>query len=86
MAALKRLSNKYTFPQYTILFSDNIAKHYQPIVYSHECLSGPPEAVYYGILSKEETKELCIQYFSFGGINNVIWLPIDMTDICIPQG
>jgi hypothetical protein len=63
---LKRLSSKYTFPQYTVLFSENIAKCYQPIVYSYECLSGPPEAVYYRILAKEETKEeLCIQCFFF---------------------
>ena len=64
---LKRtLSSKYAIPQYTVLFSENIAKRYRPIVYSHECLSGPPEAVYYRILSKEEeTKELCVQYFFF---------------------
>jgi hypothetical protein len=65
----KRLSSKYAFTRYTVLFSDNIAKRYQPIVYSHKCLSRTPEAVYYTILSKEEeTKELCIQYFSFGDI------------------
>jgi len=62
---LKRSKSKYAFPKYSLLFSDTLAQNYEPVVYSHECLSGPPEAAYYRILAKEMTKELCIQYFFF---------------------
>jgi hypothetical protein len=62
---LKKSKSKYAFPKYSLLFSETIAKNYEPIIYSHECLSGSPKAVYYRILAKEKTKELCIQYFFF---------------------
>src|SRR5262245_37191776 len=62
---LEKLRSKYALPRHSSLFSDKLAKEYEPILYSHECLSGPPEAVYYRILSKETTKELCLQYFFF---------------------
>jgi hypothetical protein len=62
---LEKSKSKYAFPKYDLLFLENLAKRYEPMIYSHECLSGPPEAVYYRILAKETTKELCIQYFFF---------------------
>ena len=62
---LEKSRSKYALPKYSLLFSDDLAKKYVPIIYSHECLSGPPEAVYYRILSKITTKELCLQYFFF---------------------
>jgi hypothetical protein len=62
---LKKSKSKYAFPKYSLLFSETLAKGYEPLIYSHECLSGPPEAAYYRILAKETTKELCIQYFFF---------------------
>jgi hypothetical protein len=62
---LKKSNSKYAFPKHELLFSETLAKSYEPMIYSHECLSGPPEAVYYRILAKETTKELCIQYFFF---------------------
>jgi hypothetical protein len=67
---LKRSKSKYTFPKYSLLFSESLAQRYEPVVYSHECLSGPPEAAYYRILAKETTKELCIQYFFFWRYQN----------------
>jgi hypothetical protein len=62
---LNKSKSKYVFPKYILLFSETLAKRYEPMIYSHECLSGPPEAAYYRILAKETTKELCIQYFFF---------------------
>lgn len=62
---LETAKSTYVIPKYSVLFSDKLAERYKPIIYSHECLSGPPEAVYYRILLKETTKELCLQYFFF---------------------
>jgi hypothetical protein len=62
---LKKSKSKYALPKYSLSYSETLAKSYEPLVYSHECLSGPPEAVYYRILAKETTRELCIQYFLF---------------------
>ena len=62
---LKKSKSKYVLPRYDLLFSETLAKSYEPVVYSHECLSGPSEALYYRILAKQVTKELCIQYFFF---------------------
>ena len=60
---LKKSKSKYAFPKYSLFFSETLAKSYEPVIYSHECLSGPPEAAYYRILAKETTKELCIPVF-----------------------
>ena len=38
-----------------------MAKGYGPIVYSHECLSGPPEAVYHRILAKEANSPISVK-------------------------
>ena len=62
---LEGAKSEYVFPKYKVLFSEKLAARYKPTVYSHECLSGPPEAVYYRIIAKEQTKELCIQYFFY---------------------
>jgi hypothetical protein len=59
-------NSAYVFPKYKVLFSEKLARAYKPIVYSHECLSGRPQAVYYRIIvKKEQRKELCIQYFFY---------------------
>ena len=64
--------SKYLLPKYKVLFSEKLAERYKPIIYSHECLSGPPEAVYYRIIAKEQQTRkkqllllLCIQYFFY---------------------
>ena len=62
---LEKLKSKYAIPKYYLVFLDTLAKKYEPIIYSHECLSGSPEGLYYRILLKETTKELCLQYFYF---------------------
>lgn len=53
----------YTLPKYRVHFDDAKAAEYKPIVYSHECLSGDPEAIYYRIVAKDDTGEICIQYY-----------------------
>jgi hypothetical protein len=61
----------YVLPKYRVYFDDELAKTHKPMIYSHECLSGDPTAVYYRIISKVkedndvDTKELCIQYFFY---------------------
>jgi hypothetical protein len=46
-------------------FDDELATKYRPIVYSHECLSGDPEAAYYRIVSDGDRGKICIQYFFY---------------------
>jgi hypothetical protein len=68
---LTKSKSKYAFPKYGLLFSETIAKSYQPIIYSHECLSGSPEAVYHRILAKEKQRNYVFNIFSFGDISIV---------------
>lgn len=56
-------NSKYCLPEYRIYFDEEIADKYKPIVYSHECLSGDPKALYYRIVRKSE--EICIQFFFY---------------------
>ena len=60
---------KYALPGYKVLFSTRLARQYEPIIYSSECMSGDPEALYYRILQSGEDEgneiELCIQYFYY---------------------
>jgi hypothetical protein len=60
----------YVLPRYRVYFDDVMATKYKPIVYSHECLSGDPEAVYYRIVAKDDTREICIQYFFYWAYQN----------------
>lgn len=55
----------YVLPNYRVYFNDALAIKYKPIIYSHECLSGDPKAIYYRVISKDDTKEVCIQYFFY---------------------
>lgn len=55
----------YVLPDYEVYFDDKIANKYKPIVYSHECLSGAPEGLYYRIVKKIKKEEFCIQYFFY---------------------
>jgi hypothetical protein len=69
-STLTSTTNAYVLPKYRVYFDDELATTYKPIIYSHECLSGDPKAVYYRVILKEEdhdadTKELCIQYFFY---------------------
>ena len=75
---LKKSKSKYALPKYSLIFSETLAKSYEPVVYSHECLSGPPEAVYYRILAKKQQKSCVFNIFSFGGISIVTWHPTGM--------
>jgi hypothetical protein len=60
------IDNKsYVLPQYRVHFDEELATKYKPIVYSHECLSDDPEAIYYRIVAKDDTREICIQYFFY---------------------
>ena len=61
VSQLKKSKSKYAFPKYDLLFSETLAKGYGPIVYSHECLSGPPEAVYHRILAKEANSPISVK-------------------------
>lgn len=62
---------KYALDGYKVSFSAKLARQYEPIIYSSECMSGDPEAVYYRILQNQDgdddSKEgdLCIQYFYY---------------------
>jgi hypothetical protein len=62
---LEIAKSKYVLPKYSLLFSDKLAERYKPIVYSHESLSGPPKAIYYRIVARNQTNELCIEYFFY---------------------
>src|SRR3954452_20947519 len=55
----------YILPKYEVYFDDEIASKYKPIVFSHECLSGDPEGLYYRIVANDEENEICIQYFFY---------------------
>jgi hypothetical protein len=60
---------KYAVQRYKVFFSVKLARKYEPIIYSSECMSGDPEALYYRILqrngNKDNESELCIQYFYY---------------------
>lgn len=62
---LKVRNDKFVFRDYKISFSHEIASRYEPIIYSDKCESGPPKALYYRIITNNETKGLCIQYFFY---------------------
>ena len=62
MATRKSL---YALPAYKVYFDEELANKYKPIVYSHECLSGDPEGLYYRIVKKPDREELCIQYYFY---------------------
>jgi hypothetical protein len=62
---LGNTNTNFVFQGYGISFSNEMAKRYKPIVYSHKCESGPPKAVYYRIVTDNETKGSCIQYFYY---------------------
>jgi hypothetical protein len=59
--------SKYALEQYGVLFDDALADKFKPIVYSHECLSGDPDSLFYRVLVKRsvEKMEFCIQYFFY---------------------
>ena len=63
--SLERVNSSYIIPEYEVLFSDKLAERYKPIIYSHECSSGPPEAVYYRIVANKETSRLVYSIFLF---------------------
>jgi hypothetical protein len=68
--SLKEAKTKYALEGYKMFFSSNLARQYEPIIYSGECMSGDPEAVYYRILQNhhgidQKEGELCIQYFYY---------------------
>jgi hypothetical protein len=54
----------YVLRNYKLFFSNRLARKYEPIVYSGECTSGDPEAVYYRIVKNDKAK-FCIQYFYY---------------------
>lgn len=60
-------NTSYVLPQYRIIFDDLLADKYKPIVYSHECLSGNPEALYYRIITdhRNDVSHICIQYYFY---------------------
>ena len=58
-------NTKFVFHDYEVSYSREFANRYKPIIYSNKCESGPPEAAYYRIVTNEETKDLCIQYFYY---------------------
>jgi hypothetical protein len=62
---LKAHKTKYALEGYKALFSANLARQYEPIVYSGDCMSGDPEALYYRILHNSKKNEYCIQYFYY---------------------
>jgi hypothetical protein len=61
---LKEHKTKYALEGYRVLFSDECASSYEPIIYESECTSGDPEALYYRILQNNKN-EFCIQYFYY---------------------
>jgi len=75
---LEYTKTKYALEGYKIFFSTKLARQYEPIVFSGECMSGDPEAVYYRIIESNEQSdhdhdrkvELCIQYFYFWQYQN----------------
>jgi len=61
---LKEHKTKYARGGYRVFFSDECARHYEPIIYEGECTSGEPEALYYRVLQNNKN-EFCIQYFYY---------------------
>jgi hypothetical protein len=58
--------SKYKLENYDSYYSDSLAYSYRPIIYSNQCLSGPPKAVYYRILGMNGSiDEVCIQYMYY---------------------
>ncbi len=51
---LKEDRTIYALEGYKVFFSAKLARQYEPIVYSSECMSGDPEALYYRILQNDE--------------------------------
>lgn len=47
---LEEYESTFVLPIYKTFFSDQLAQQYRPLLYSHECLSGPPKALYYRIV------------------------------------
>jgi hypothetical protein len=70
LLSLKKHKTKYALQGYKVFFSDKLAHRYEPIVYSSECMSGDPEALYYRILQNREKNEFCIQYFYYWQYQN----------------
>ena len=74
---LKESKTKYALEGYRVFFSSKLARQYEPIVYSGECTSGDPEALYYRILQNDdggdgEKNEFCIQYFYYWKYQNCL--------------
>lgn len=68
---LKEDKTKHALEAYKIFFSVKLARQYEPIAYSGECMSGDPEALYYRILQNDDGKsEFCIQYFYYWEYQN----------------
>jgi hypothetical protein len=60
------MDSAYVLPRYRVFFDDGLAARYKPTVYSHECLSGDPEGIYYRIIAKGgHEEEVCIEYFFY---------------------
>jgi hypothetical protein len=57
--------SKCVLPAYKVYISDQLANKFKPIAYSHECLSGDPEALYYRKVKRVDGEELCIQYYFY---------------------
>ena len=65
---LEEYTSTFVLPVYKIFFSDQLALQFKPIVYSNQCLSGPPKSLYYRIVAARDPRgkdELCIQYFLY---------------------
>ncbi|HET7285781.1 MAG TPA: hypothetical protein VFI70_13945, partial [Nitrososphaeraceae archaeon] len=58
-------NSKFALPQYRVYFNDVLATKYKPIAYSHECLSGDPQAICYRIIANDATQDMCIQFFFY---------------------
>jgi hypothetical protein len=61
---LEEKNSRYALDGYSVFFSQKLAREYEPIVYSGECMSGDPEAVYYRVI-QSDNQEFCIQYFYY---------------------
>jgi hypothetical protein len=58
-------NSKYSVPQCKSFFSERLADKYKPIVYNFLCVSGSPAGLYYRIVSKDQHRDVCIQYFFY---------------------
>jgi hypothetical protein len=70
---LKEDSTMYALDGYKVFFSAKCARHYEPVVYAGECMSGDPEALYYRILQSRKD-EFCIQYFYYWEYQNCMMI------------